>query len=166
MDQSEAVYNLRMEAEAEIMPSRASASHMASAISQVRSANCNQKAGSPSFVIHEKCIALAGKTENLLFVLPSLLTGVVAAIKKRYRRDVTQTFRSAIPMGYRHVGAPRRAPGGEIGINRPAAALHHTLLVAAGLAMVATIGRSVACIECCDAAPRQPTVTLTHLAAA
>jgi DNA-binding protein HU-beta len=32
--------------------------------------------------------------------------------------------------------------------------------------MVATVGRSVACIECCDAAPRQPAVTLKHLAVA
>jgi hypothetical protein len=113
MDQCEAVYNLRMEAEIEIMPSRASASHMASAISQVRSANCNQKAGSPSFVIHEKCIALAGKTENRLFVLPPLLTGVVAAITKRYRRDVTHTVRSAIPMVYRHIGTPPSRTGGR-----------------------------------------------------
>ena len=46
---------------------------------------------------------------------------------KRNRPDVTHAVHSAIPMGYRHIGAPRRALGGEIGINRPAAALHHTL---------------------------------------
>jgi hypothetical protein len=65
------------------------------------------KGGITVFVIKKKCIALAGKTENRLFVLPPLLTGVVAAITKRYRRDVTHTVRSAIPMVYRaHRDAP------------------------------------------------------------